>query len=309
MATQIGVNVYAIDCIPQPTLSGIEVYLPTKGVFVQEYEAQNNPHVNSLVTFYPNPNSRSKTQEFQVWETVDALETAANTDGNSMFAADVYAINQSFLKNGGKQFLFPNDKPSIWAHEDGNIHSLVTFKGNDYYTNDTQEALAEAANEGGGGGSSYLVATIELTDAQIKAWNATPVVLIAGQAGKIIFPQFIVLRFVPAAENSEYTNISANGQIVVSVGLGSNVSFVIDEAVNTSISNLLGDDGDSAAIAYSTPVMNVNGAFTAGVSDALFDGDLVNTALNIYVNNTGAYGGGNAGNILNVTVYYLEYSI
>ena len=159
MASQIGVNVYAIDGIPQPTLSGLQISLPTKEIFIQEYEAQSNPNVHALVTGYPNPNSRSKTQEFQVWETVSALEDLANTSGNSMFGADIYSINLNPLKNGAKRFLFPNDKPSIWPYEDGNVHSYVTFKGNDYYSNQTKTELEDAANEGGGGGSSYLVYT------------------------------------------------------------------------------------------------------------------------------------------------------
>ena len=291
MASQIGVNVYAIDGIPQPTLSGLQISLPTKEVFIQEYEAQNNSNVHALITAYPNPNSQSKTQEFQVAETVSALEDLANTSGNSMFGADIYSINQNPLKNGAKRFLFPNDKPSIWPHEDGDIHSLVTFKGNDYYAHETKTELEDAANEGGGGGSGYLVAEVTLTDEQIKTLDEAGVIVVpAPGAGKII--SVIQWQLVMDFSGGAYSG----------TGVGTNALQLYVEGSSSTVSQTI------TIAANSTTPEYLSRTVSAAVSQ-FFLSAIENKAIEVWSNLSNNLTGGNAANTLKVRVVYTEVDV
>lgn len=160
--------------------------------------------------------------------------------------------------------------------------------------------------EGGDGGSgAILKSTTALTDAQIKALPTTPITLIAAPgASKITFPIAAFLRMHWVAD---YANIDA-GAIVQILSGTQNVMNQLLETAGSPVSGLLaggGPDGTSGWIGAQSRSLAVPTAFHYGIS-YLYDSDIANKPLNIAADNQGAgnFTGGNAGNVLTVTVLY-----
>jgi hypothetical protein len=153
-------------------------------------------------------------------------------------------------------------------------------------------------------GSSLLSATVELTDAQIKALPTTGIEIIATPgANKIILPFSAVL--VLQNWQADYTNINANSSIQISStnGLGNILNF-IEQAKNTSISNILAYGSDSLnVVSIGQPIYGGQPTAFTGIIPA----DLIDDGLSIRINNVGSGNltGGNAANTLKVTVYYV----
>lgn len=158
---------------------------------------------------------------------------------------------------------------------------------------------ARIASQGGGGGSSYLVASVTLTDAQIKALPTTGIQIIASPgAGKFLYPisAAIVHNWV-----ANYTNIEGASFINITSSIGNyNVLVGIYQSIGSSVSDLL------AASESILAVCGQQNAQLANYADIPLSG-VVNNGLmiNMYNDVGGNLTGGNAANTLKVTVYYV----
>lgn len=141
---------------------------------------------------------------------------------------------------------------------------------------------------GEGGGSSYLVASVELTDAQIKALPTTGIEIIAAQgSGKGI----IVISGLAKLNSSggAYGNVTANALIIQ----GSTMPFNVKQLQFLGVGL---DDSAGVYYGYSSPFNDTNYAPPDQID---------NVGISIKSQNTGDFTGGNAANILEVTIYYV----
>lgn len=141
----------------------------------------------------------------------------------------------------------------------------------------------------GGGGSSYLVASVTLTDAQIKALPSGNIEIVAAPGiGQYIYPIGVAfaLNIVEA-----YTNVTINNP--------PQVWFKTSEIgiASSALDNFAFTTPDKYATLLRTEF--TNGYYT--------DADVENKAVELNIGNTGAgnFTGGNAANTLKVTVYYV----
>jgi len=151
-----------------------------------------------------------------------------------------------------------------------------------------------------GGGSSYLSATVTLTDAQIKALPTTPVEIVAAPgANKLIF----VIRNVIGKLNDSggaYGNSDNTAGSYVTLAYGS--AYDDDATYNypdvTSFINSLSSFGNDGIITLSP--------YSADTFQNILPG-AVNNGLFLHIGNNGLGNltGGNAANTLKVTVYYV----
>jgi len=163
------------------------------------------------------------------------------------------------------------------------------------------------SNGGGGGVQAVRAATATLTDAQVKALQATPIQVLASQgAGTIIVPLHATLRL---AWTADYAGIDAAATINIANGTNQSMG-VLREDENNSVSALLAGGGPDGSIAWlpfdalaflpSTP------AFQRIFADSgFFDSDIADKPLMLTCANNGSnFTGGNAANTLKVTVVY-----
>ncbi len=164
--------------------------------------------------------------------------------------------------------------------------------------------IISAANVigGDGGGSSYLVASVELTDAQIKAlptFSSGYIELVpAPGANKVLLLAYAVLKW--NITGGAYTNISADNTIVIAFG-----DFA---GYASNLSTIPVDDVDRITILSQPSFVDGRGSW-AGFLDAYVNGveatNVINQPLKLASDNTGDFTGGNAANTLKVTVYYV----
>lgn len=151
-----------------------------------------------------------------------------------------------------------------------------------------------------------LVATVTLTNDQIKALPTTPFEIIAAPgANKIIFPLAAWLRVNWVAD---YGNIDVNTDLQFQVG--GNLLLSILEGANSSITSLLAGGGPDGSNAFTTSQIFSRStgaaAYTIGAGMAgFYDSDVANKPLQVLAANTGDFTGGNAGNTLKISVYYV----
>jgi hypothetical protein len=153
----------------------------------------------------------------------------------------------------------------------------------------------------GGGGSSYLVASVELTDAQIKALPSQPVEVVAAPgAGKVIMP---IACFVKANCNAGAYLLDAD----------SSWMLVIDQSVKIScplrVEGLLNNAGTQVGKFMFPQAYPGSGTFS-GYVETYNEGLVAATEnLPLYIidslGGVSDYTGGNAANTLKVTVYYV----
>jgi len=147
----------------------------------------------------------------------------------------------------------------------------------------TTQAIADL-----GGGSSYLSATVTLTDAQIKALPSGNVEIIAAPGtGKYLYVNQVAfaLNIVGA-----YTNVTIN--IPPQLWYKTSEVGIVDSTL---------DD-----FAFTTP--DKYGTLLNTYPQGYFaSADIENRAIELNISNTGAgnFTGGNAANTLKVTVYYV----
>lgn len=138
------------------------------------------------------------------------------------------------------------------------------------------------ANPGGGseGNASILSATITITDAQMKTYIETPVVLIPGEAGKAHFLVYATLKKNTAA-----------GAYVTS---NNNINFYYDNNLGTSIL--------ATTLAFDSIVNEVG--FEVGTDKMIEVAEIEN--IDIFLVGAGDnYTGGHPDNTLEITGYYL----
>jgi hypothetical protein len=171
---------------------------------------------------------------------------------------------------------------------------------------DTSEQQLYAIENGltqistGGGAGLVQVATVTLTDAEIKALPTTGIEIIAAPGvGKIILPISIVISFNWVAD---YTGIDANSTIYSAMdGDYGSLLPAISESVDGGINNLLASS-ESKVVVMQQPIS----LFLGNTNPINYStSQLENKALILFSQNNGLpFSGGNAANQLLVTAYY-----
>jgi len=128
-----------------------------------------------------------------------------------------------------------------------------------------------------------------IANAAVLTLPTTDVTLIAGIAGKIWLPQFVSIYLSPRV--ADYTNIDGAAAFSIQIGGAANVTLT---NAFTPATILAGVDG--SRLIQQTVCNFVNDDFTT----------LTGAAVKLHCTNAAAgnFTGGNAGNILNVKIFY-----
>ncbi len=162
--------------------------------------------------------------------------------------------------------------------------------------------------------SQIQLATVTLTDAQIKALPTTPITIVAATgAGRLIQPMFAYLWAKTAS--GAYTNINSGGFLTVRVNGFGGMGFVPNDASiaagsKTRLSDFLGTTTPQMTpLAAYFDTEGVDGWGPVGVVQPSTAG--VNQPLEITIDNGGSGNltGGNAANSLIAMVTYLEVAV
>lgn len=147
------------------------------------------------------------------------------------------------------------------------------------------------------------VASVTLTDAQIKALPTTPVEIVAAPgAGKFIAVVYAVLVIDTMA--AAYTNIDAEAAWLALQVDGRSITNRYDELDQGALASTA-----QAVIILSPLELNNNGSLNASWPGDV--SDLANQPLVAFFNNggSGAFTGGDDDNSLKVVVYYVEVEL
>jgi hypothetical protein len=150
------------------------------------------------------------------------------------------------------------------------------------------------------GAGDIQVATVIVTDAQIKALPTTPIVLIPDPGvGKIILVLFAFLHWSPS-DYVPYTNIDPTAQIFSGV-----LMPVFSEVDEGAVSGMLATSGLGNAVMVAEQTLTVApGRLTRpnfDWGDGDIDGPFQLTAQN---GSAGPFTGGDPTNVLSITVFY-----
>lgn len=145
------------------------------------------------------------------------------------------------------------------------------------------------------------VKKVTLTNSQIKALPSTPVEIIpAPGEGKFIFPMFAVLR---VNSLQSYTNINASARVQMPIGGGAFILLKASEDPDGLVSGILAN-GNSVSLSASS----LSPTSAGGIEMLIGYNDTIgNLPLNIEATNaaSGDFTGGDVGNSLEITVYYV----
>lgn len=182
-------------------------------------------------------------------------------------------------------------------------HSKVSAKTDGADSSLVQPSDWNAGHTIATGYALVRVATVTLTDAQIKALPTTPItVLAAPGANKIVFPLAAWYRL---EWHADYSDINGACALHLKVGT-SEVLIPIDNSLGFMTVNNLLADGESASAwvgsYHGTDIVSGNPYGVSGYTD----GDIVNKSILFSATNGGSdFTGGHASNTLKVTVYYM----
>jgi len=180
----------------------------------------------------------------------------------------------------------------------------IDFDGTAMNSQDDFETGITAMFTGLEGGGAVLSATVELTDAQIKALPTTPIEIIAAQGSdKMIFAVFATLQLKNYV--ADYTNIDATASLqLVSTGTSAGTLVNVAQNLGTSLGNILaaGDNTLNWLQLYQGIVSNTIVPATGSIPS-----DFNNQNLAIKINNQGDGNltDGDSSTTLKVTVYYV----
>jgi hypothetical protein len=155
---------------------------------------------------------------------------------------------------------------------------------------DVDDAIAQD----GGGVQTVYSASVELTDAQIKALPTTAIEMVAGQSGQILVP---LCAYIKTHIETGYTNIH-EGNTQMSVVYGDDDQEPLSSVYGVMNNAMLADTGEhSVFLDLREDDIGEAAAFTDTID---------NVALNLYFYNfsDGDFIGGNAANTLKATVLY-----
>src|SRR6476659_5971060 len=125
---------------------------------------------------------------------------------------------------------------------------------------------------------TVLSQTVTLTNAQIKALPETPIVLVADQDGEFANPVSATLHL--ANWVADYNGINAAAVMKISVGLNEHLVSNLDNAVNTSVGQLLAGGGPDGTWAFLGPFQRVSSPVTYGIA-GYYDSDLIGQDLQL----------------------------
>lgn len=157
-----------------------------------------------------------------------------------------------------------------------------------------------------------LVATVTLTNDQIKALPTTAIEIVAAPgANKVIFPIAAWLHLLNWA--ADYGNIGDASVLGVEYdGTANSPLSVLMESVNGEVSNLLVDSASHPGFLGIKNRVNTvlpTVVTPSGVGQFVDDPGTINKSLKLYAVNsgsaTGNFNGGDAANTLKVLVYYV----
>ena len=155
------------------------------------------------------------------------------------------------------------------------------------------------------GGSSYLVAEVELGNDQIKALPTQTVLVVPGQSGKLIVPMnFILYSDFSAAA---YTNVNAPPDGVIFIGYGLGASSIVDATTYARSQGMMNAAGKRVSFGgqFAEAVVFSTALGVQPQDSAALD----NIPITIGAYNTGNFTDGDAGNTLKVIVYYVVFDL
>jgi len=147
----------------QVVTGGNEISFPSSGVRI--FETPTGSSIESNGATHPTSS------------TVTELVALANTSGTELIQATIVRVANG-IQPEPLQMAFPCSAVKIYDSSLSGSSSVIIYQNANYYATETADDLVTAANEGGGG-SSYLVYTANLTQGQEPPFTQPPTAEVA----------------------------------------------------------------------------------------------------------------------------------